>query len=419
MNKAASSRRILLCLYSFPPIGGPRAIRWLHLGKLLFELGWPLDVLTVNPSPLDSFYDESLLKRVPPEIRIYRSYPGIYYTLIHLKSKPVRGFPKTTMEWFPFGLKKGLNLVKSRDYGVLISSGLPFVGHLVGYFLKRKSGIPWIMDYGDPFGFNPVTSITKRALGKPIEKHILKEADGLVVPCPEMGEDFLDNYPFLKSIPIRTVGNGISERFDLIPPSELKDKFVISYVGSFYKKDREPYSFFEALSLLRSKGQIPQNMSVVVAGNTEKEFIHYAQKLKIDDLVQFLGQIPYERAISILKGAPVTLYIGDRWSYHHIQYKILEIAASGRPIIAVRQSSADLGVEFVKDNNLGIIVSMDKEEIAQGIHQMYELWKRKALNTSFAHIRKDLISWDRKGKELEEFLLHILSNQEKIPSSQR
>lgn len=72
------NKRILLCLYFFPPLGGPRSLRWLNLVKVLSERGWTIDVLTVEPSLHDSFYDAGLLKELPPAIRVTRSFPGFY-----------------------------------------------------------------------------------------------------------------------------------------------------------------------------------------------------------------------------------------------------------------------------------------------------------------------------------------------------
>ena len=50
-------KKILLVIYNFPPLGGPRSFRWLNLTKSLHRMGWEIDVLTTAPSPNDNFYD--------------------------------------------------------------------------------------------------------------------------------------------------------------------------------------------------------------------------------------------------------------------------------------------------------------------------------------------------------------------------
>ncbi|UCC38815.1 MAG: glycosyltransferase [Candidatus Aminicenantes bacterium] len=404
-----TQKRILLCSYPFAPAGGPQSLRWLNLVKILSERGWQVDVLAAKPSIHDSFYDESLLKELPSDVTVFRTYPGIYYSLKHIKKRPVRGFSKATVEWFPFGVQRGNKLVKSQKYDAIISSGLPFVAHLVGYFLKRKGQLTWIADYGDPFGFNPMTSKVKRLIGRSIEQHILKKVDGVVVPLEEMRKQFLEFYPFLKKALTKEIGNGIPDMFQQIKPAHSSGKFVISYVGSFYKGDREPTQFFEALNMLKGNQKIMDNIEVIFAGNTEQRYIDYAHQLKINDLIQFLGRISYEKSVSILKGSSVILFIGSTWDYYHFQYKTAEYAASGRPIMAIRQSPTDCGIDFIEKHKLGLVVSNDKEEMARAIDRLFTLWNNNALESSFGRFPKETFYWQTRAKEWEEFLLSIMS----------
>jgi len=403
------NRRILLCLYFFPPLGGPRSLRWLNLVKALSERGWTIDVLTVEPSLHDSFYDASLLKELPPEIRVYRSFPGFYYSLLHSRKRPALGFPKTTLEWLPFGIRKGAQLSRSRKYDILISSALPFVGHLIGCFLKRRMRIPWVVDYGDPLSFNPTTSSMKRLVGRYIERRILRRADGLIAAAEGMREDFLAYFPFLRGISTLAVPSGIPGDIDHVQAADFGDRFVITYAGSFYKGSREPYSFFRALQALIRDGEVRSRLSVLIAGSVEPAYLEAARKLKIQDSVQFLGRIPFQEVMSILKGSSVILYVGSNWSYRHFQYKIFEYAASGRPIIAIRQAVTDLGAAFIEEKNLGRVVSNDPENIARAIAELFDLWKQGSLDRSFASLDKDVYTWGRRGKEVEDFINSFVS----------
>ena len=379
-------------------------MRWLNLVKALSERGWTIDVLTVRPSIHDSFYDAGLVRELPPGIRVYRSFPGFYYSLLHSRKRPALGFPKATLEWLPFGIRKGGQLSRSRKYDILISSALPFVGHLIGYFLKRRMRIPWVVDYGDPLSFNPTTSSTKRLVGRYIERRILRRADGLIAAAEGMREDFLAHFPFLKGISTRAIPSGIPGEIDHVQAADFGDRFVISYAGRFYKGSREPYPFFRALQALIRDKEVRSRLSVLIAGSGEPAYLEAARKLRIQDSVQFLGRIPFQDVMSILKGSSVILYIGDNLSYHHLQSKIFEYAASGRPIIAIRQADTDLGVAFIEEKNLGRVVSNDPENIARAIAELFDLWKQGSLDRSFASLDKDMYTWGRRGKEVEDFI---------------
>lgn len=402
--------RILLCLYPFPPLGGPRSFRWLNMTRILSQRNWSIDVLTIKPSPNDSFYNQSLTKELLPQIRIHRTFPGFYYSLFQLKKRPSHGFPKTTIEWLPFGLRKGMNLVKTNHYQAIISSGLPFVGHLVGYFLKKKAQIPWIVDYGDPFAFNPMTSRLKRLIGGFIEKPMLQKANGFIVPFEEMRQQFFKYYPFLKSISSAVIENGVPETFKKISPSSFNHKFMIFYTGSFYKGDLGLIPFFKALSLLKKDRNILDKLKVIIAGNTEKSCILYSQELGLTPYINFLGHIPQQTVFAILKGATLNLLIGYKLSsYHFFPYKTYEYVASGRPILAIKQSSKDLGADFIRKNNLGFVVSNQKEKIAESIHKLFALWKENKLDYTFNTLPPEKFYWKTKGQQLENFLLSVIS----------
>jgi len=403
------NRRLLLCLYFFPPLGGPRSLRWLNLVKVLSERGWTIDVLTVRPSLYDSFYDPSLLKELPPGIKVFRSFPGFYYSLLHYRKRPALGFPKTTVEWLPFGILQGARLSRSRKYDLLISSALPFVGHLVGYFLKRRTGIPWVVDYGDPLSFNPATSSTKRLVGRWFERRILKRADGLIAAAEGMRLDFLAHFPFLKGMPTRAIPSGIPAEIEQVEAADFGDRFVIAYAGSFYRGTREPYPFFRAIQTLIRDGEVRSRLRVLVAGSVDPAYLEAVRKLHIQDSVQFLGRIPFQEVMSILKGSSVVLYIGSHWGNRHFQYKIFEYAASGKPIIAIRQVDTDLGAAFIEEKNLGRVVSNDPEKIARVIAEVYEMWRRGILNQSYAPLDKDMYTWGRRGKDVEEFISPFIS----------
>ena len=403
------NKRILLCLYFFPPLGGPRSLRWLNLVKVLSERGWTIDVLTVRPSLHDSFYDPSLLRELPPGIRVFRSFPGFYYSLLHSRKRPALGFPKTTLEWLPFGILKGAQVSRSRKYDILISSALPFVGHLVGYFLKRRMRIPWVLDYGDPLSFSPTASSTKRLVGRWFERRILKRADGLIAAAEGMRLDFLAHFPFLRGTPTRAIPSGIPGEMDEVRAADFGDRFVIAYAGSFYRGTREPYPFFRAIQALIRDEEVRSRLKVLVAGSVDPAYLEAVRKLHIQDSVQFLGRIPFQEVMSILKGSSVVLYIGSHWGNRHFQYKIFEYAASGKPIIAIRQVDTDLGAAFIEEKNLGRVVSNVPEEIARVISEVYDMWRRGILDQTFAPLDKDMYTWGRRGKEVEDFINPLVS----------
>jgi len=403
--------KILFVMYNFPPIGGPRSFRWLNLLNHLSEKGWNIDVLTIRPALNDSFYDSNLEKNVSPNICVHRTFPGIYYRASHLIQKKRRGYPKASIEWLPFALGKGFKLIKRNKYDLILSSALPFVGHIAAYYFCIRSRLKWIADYGDPLGFNPLTSSFKRFLGKRIEGTLLKRSSAVVVPVETLKQDFISNYPFLASKDIRVIGYGVDDKILQIKPMLFDSPFVISYVGSFYPQERDPEEFFKAIKIVGMNEMMRKSLKVIIAGNISERYISRINKMGLDQLVSVLGYVSHKRALSILKGTDIILYIGlaaQKRHYSSFPFKVLESASTGRPILALKQSETDEGALFIKNNKLGIVIENKSNKIVEGLHSLWNMKKTGSLVKHFSQLEMESYSWNKRATEFESLFFKYI-----------
>ena len=157
-------KNILLISYNFPPLCGPRSLRWLQFVKYLSK-DFSIDVLTIQPDKGYGNYDRNLIYQIPKNTRVYHTYPGFihrfsycYMPLEKMNKVPQKSFKiilrkgikniyknilspylmPDMVEWLPWGLKKAKNLVRKKKYDLIISSAAPFIDHLIGYFIKKK-----------------------------------------------------------------------------------------------------------------------------------------------------------------------------------------------------------------------------------------------------------------------------------------
>jgi glycosyltransferase involved in cell wall biosynthesis len=404
-------KRLLLISYLFPPLGSPRSFRWLNLTKELMKKGWSIHVLTIYPSRNDSYFDPELINDMPSKIQVFRTFPGMFYRFIHIRKRPVRGFLKFTWEWFPFGFIKGLKLVMKEKYPLMISTGLPFVSHLLAFFIQRKQNPIWVMDMGDSLGFNPNTCRLKKILGSFLENKFLQRARAVIVPFKEMKKDIIRHYPHINQNKIHTIRHGISALFFNVEPEKKNSKFVISYTGSFYKQIHDPAQFFLALASLKSRTDVMRDLECVIAGNTETEFIRLARKLHLGERIKFLGQVSHRKAVSLIKGSSVNLYLGGDRPDNHFPYKILEYAASGRPVLALEQSRSDYGARYIKEKQIGLVINNGWRDIRSSIIQLHSLWKEERLHNTFHHLHPDDMSWEKRGDELIRLFRNMQKNQ--------
>jgi len=417
-------KNILLIIHNFLPISGPRTIRWNMFIKKLISQGYKIDIITTNPSKYYPSYDESLLKEIPKDVKIIRTYPGPIYNFSYLYLPPDNKFktsfkistrnllkcifikfvepfliPDKCIFWLPFAINK-LRKFNKNKYDLVISSGYPFTGHIVGYFAKRKFRAPWIADYG------PKNHRLRYYIDKLIEGYLLKHVNQVVVTTDATAKGFEKHFTFLKPQKIKIISQGAnSQNFTKINPERNNGTFRIVYTGTFYKSIREPYIFFEAVKLLQNFA-----IEVIIAGHVDPECIQWAMRNCLQKNIIFLGYQNHERVVALQKGADVLLNFG--WvNGHQIPGKIYEYFNAKRPILSIKYDNHDISAKIIKEFNCGLVAHNNKEEIMNVIKFLYNLKQTKQIENYFNHYPQNNYSWDSLAKKMENVIENVIYNK--------
>ena len=374
----------------------------------------------------DKFLD--LLDMIPKELNMHRTFPVPFYYMtfkysressnregsgisvkpspflrilsgIHFKTYKTLStllIPDIYSEWLPFATKEGLRLIKSNEYGIIISSSDPRVCHLIGYLLKKKSDILWIADYGDPWIY-PVPILTepdfKKKIIEKIERKILKKMDAITVAAEGIKRLYLERYPFLDKNKIHIITQG----FDTDMFSQTKEgtssKFRIVYCGSFYKNLRDPMAFFEAIKEISK-----EDIEVIIAGRIH-EFAEILRKEFNNGAIKYRGFLSHKASLALQKSATILLHIGNT-SDVQVPGKIYEYIGAKRPILCVRGGDSDISADLISRYNKGIIVDNTKEAIKEGTLKFYELWKKDLLANSFNLNTTEEFTWQKSAKDI-------------------
>ncbi len=424
-------KKVLLAAYSFPPLITPQALRWLYISRELCRMGHEIDLLTIKMP--QHFSD--LLDLIPEGINTYRTFPGPFYYLTYRFSREsltsgkagpssisgafwraassfhkklhgaINGIsvPDIYAEWLPFALKKGRELIKNKKYDVIISSSEPRTCHLAGYYLKKISGVPWIADYGDPWIY-PLQAKKEfaykiRAM-EGIERRMLKHADAVTVTSEGTRQLYLERYPFLDPENMHIVTQGFDSNIFSKIKGEPASGFRVVYCGSFYSRLRDPSEFFHAV---KEMGQ--EDIEVVIAGRIN-EFSDMIKNEGPDNKIQYRGFIGHRQALALEKGATILLHLGNSVA-EQVPGKIYEYLGSGRPVLCIRGSKNDLSADMVLRYNKGLVVNNNKEEIKEGLMNLYHLWQEGRLDSSFNAGAVEDASW-QKGAEIIDSVMRSL-----------
>lgn len=426
LDQQTRRRRLLLCTYGFPPTMGPRGLRLLQFTRALSEWGWEIDVLTAHQSPSHLRYDSTFAAMsMPPCVRVFRTFPGPFYERVQRRLQKrtlatqaategrrlslgldailrTLAVPDIMVEWLPFALLQGHKLLRDNRYDVVLSAGLPFTAHVLGYLLKHLYKLPWFAEYGDPWAFNPSSRLPqwRRSLDRHLEGTLLRRVDGVVVTTQNTRKAYLQHYSFLRPENVWVVPSGYApEEYATIPPV-TSTRFRLVYTGIFYHDIRSPSSFLDALTQLRDL-----DMEVVIAGPPDAQLQEATRTAGLHH-VRLLGDVPNAQAIALQKGCTLLLLIGNATCFQ-LPLKTFEYLGAKRPILCIRNGKNDLVAGLVEPLRRGIVVDNRPECIVTAIRAAHDLWTRGQLDAQFDLGELDEFTWSHAGAKLHSVLTSL------------
>ena len=410
------TRRILIIAYHFPPDAAVGALRPLKFAKYLPEFGWEPWVLTVRSEYYESL-DRSRLNEVacgsrvfptrmlPHPSTLYKSAKSSYYTatgrrqefsrkLVEPDAHPdshgrlgkIRKFlgtllwipPDDVLGWLPIAALKGIRLVKAHRITHIYTTNPPHTTHLVGLAIKNLCDVKWVADFRDLWLFDkPFQTRTADRIERWMERKVVEKADAVTLTTDRMADKFRATYPTVDPKKFATIWNGYDgEDFQSIRPAGDREKFTLTYLGSFYD-ERTPEPLLAAVSELVTAGEIPDDaLEIELIGNCR-----YVKGLATDEIAASLGlgsvvkvidPVPYKRALEYAVSSHLLVLLAPDQPYE-IPGKAYEYLASGVGILALTQDGAT--ADLIRKTGGGVVVDpKDIGGIKRAVFDRYMTW---------------------------------------------
>lgn len=389
-------RRLLYIAFFFPPLGGAGVQRSLKFARYLPEHGWRCTVLSSK-----SRYwmkDESLLAELDPETRIVRaSFWGGGLRGGGFRAEPagapsrrrirwLRAVARTVMlpdayvGWILPAARLAERELRRAPHDAILTTSSPDSAHLLGRHLKRKTGLPWVADFRDPWtrrlAYAPPTRWHDR-LQRCLERSCLREADRVVVTAEETRRDFLARYPEIAEEKIVVITNGYDEEdfaaATALPGEESEAlNAPILHAGQL-NPDRplDPYLAGLKLFLEREPGRAREAETLFLGGHYDAD-LEAVRRLGLQRVVRFQGGCPHVQSVAALLRARVLLLLEQNSDRGRLLLpgKIFEYLRAGRPILAVVPpgGAAD---RLIREMNAGWVADPSRPEaVAEGIARL-------------------------------------------------
>ncbi len=372
------NKKILFITYYFPPLGGVGSIRITKFLKYLPKYGFYGDVIAPKNPPY-YFYDDSILKDIPRESKIF--FGDFFHPLKFLKrfrkisSRP-RGFllhfvwPDYAI-WFIGTALKIFKKIKN-NYTTVFISMPPFALGIAGWIIKKISFLSLIIDFRDPWYNNKgiETNFIKKILNRIWEKKVIKVADKITTVTKSFKEELSRRYP-TESDKIFYIPNG----FDPEEYEERKTKFhkegiKIGYIGTFSPPKNEGIHMFYALKILNEEKKVKTSLTFI--GMVDKKEIEKAKKMGVRKYIKLKGVIKRKDIKRNIR------YFDLLWCDYNVNFspfivlaKLYEYIGTGIPILLTIDDENQESAEIIKNTGTGIVVKRDGRKIAEILYKNF------------------------------------------------
>ncbi|MBX3395239.1 MAG: glycosyltransferase [Phycisphaerae bacterium] len=402
-------RSLLLVAYHFPPRGGSGVQRALKLATYLPRHGWDVHVLTAGHSH-HAVNDESLIDDSAVPFCVHRilgwepggvaarigrliSTAGARSSRVNLLEDRIywrleswgARLPLIEIEsmWKAAAIRAGSRLIESQGIECVVTTSPPHSMHQIGATLSRRHNVPWIADLRDPIVDNfAIESESAKAARwrRRIESDVCMNADRVVVTCPDLGDRLVDRHgPSLRAR-LETVFNGFdaADAPDDSSPCDVptrQDRFVLSYVGAFYRAQTiEPLLAAVRSFLLRrcdANGRFELRVVGTIAARL-RSLIRDSDRT----FVRELGYVPHKSAIRELLRADALFLMtptnaGGRLC---VPAKLFEYLAFGRHVIGLVHACTSVERILAESSETTIVRHGDADGLSRAIEARFDAW---------------------------------------------
>jgi hypothetical protein len=354
-------RRVLVISPHFPPDSTAGTHRARLLAPHLRDCGWEPTVLTVDSRDYEGALDPVLADSVPSDLRVIRTraWPARITRPFGVGDLGLRAFEGL---W-----REASHLLAHERFDALFITIYPAYPALLGPLLKRRFGVPFVLDYQDPWvgewghsvggGANSRPDIRSRAsrfAATHLEPFALRAADGVTAVSAATYQQALRRNHHARPVAVAELPIGwdhgdvaflqtrTQPRSPLMPTGDGLVHVV--YVGTLLPTGLETLrAVCAALARLRER-------EATVAGRVRLHFfgtsnqrsagalpraVPVAKEFGVDDLLtEQPARLDYFDALQTLVDATAVLLMGSS-EPHYTPSKVFPAMLSGRPLLAL------------------------------------------------------------------------------------
>ncbi len=280
-------------------------------------------------------------------------------------------------------------IIRGKGVDCIFTSSHPVFSHMVGLYLKRRTGLPWVASFSDP---HPSAMLPEPYGGRfmspmaHLEKYFVKKvfraSDAVHMPtdvCLDIAGSFIKVDIEEKAFAIPPVGEtdyGTRER--------SSNGFLV-HTGRAKRRISE--DFLSAVREFRER-QPEELKGLIFVGRYGEKVRDLAQKLSMEDDVKTIEQVTHGKALGYISGGKAVAILEAPMNLSHaLPSKFAEAAFSGKPILAVTPEKSPVR-NYLEKFGGGVAVTHNKEDVIRGLEIIFS--KKDDSTANGLQAQKDL-----------------------------
>ena len=337
----------------------PSNLAGVHRNRLLAanlaRAGWRAIVVTIDPADYEGSLDPGMAHLLPQDVEVVHAgaMPARWCRAFGIGDLSLRGY---------WGLRRELErLLSARNGDLVFVSILPGYSSLLGAWAKRKWGIPFVLDYQDPWvsrwgAAQPRVSKAglAHALAGFLEHRVVPRADAVTAVSQGTLDGLRERGVLRADVPVEIVPIGAEPRDHEVAAREGRSAISrsagatqLAYLGTVNEDMLEATE-----AILAALARAESNVVLSLIGTSGREdgadtlgLASLAQRHGVAARVRIVPQrIGYLDALRTMADADALLLIGSRYG-HYTASKVFPYWLAGKPIVGlVHEASSVLGI---------------------------------------------------------------------------
>lgn len=414
-------KEILFISYYFPPFSKILSIRAAEFTKRLVKNGYKIFVVS-SKSNKNAHKDGELLRKVKsPMIKNKK-----VFNLSFAKEGFQSNIKKTTLYfeifnlvlflyWIPLAFLASRRIIKKNNIKLIYVSAPPFFTLILGYILKFSCKIPLIIEYRDPWSYNPYL---KETMTKSIEnfylkmeKRILKSADRIITISEGMKQFLLDNFPETRNKRIHAIPHGINidDIEKITKRSNISKEITFTFTGNLYgRRDLEP--LIRIVSTSHELGKLNNiSLNINIFGRYDSK--HLTSLFKKYDVYKYFhleGFVPRDVCLEEVLNSSLALHVGENLNYPTLSFKVLEYLSMRKKIVYIGREES-YTAKFLEKYGLGITLPINDHDLGlKRFEELIEGLKKQTFQTNISSDDLYKFTWDERTNDLIKIINYFL-----------